>query len=70
LLEAKRFGTQHALMLVHSFDPADAGFRDFESFAHALGAASNDKAIWSVPHLDSPPLYVGWVRDQPPESAN
>lgn len=37
LLEARAYGADHAIMLVHSFDPAHAWFDDFARFADVLG---------------------------------
>jgi hypothetical protein len=67
VLEGKRFAASHALMLVHSFDSGDAGLSDFEAFAEALGADRRGDAIMSVPHIHTPRLYLGWVRDTAPQ---
>lgn len=37
LLEAERYGAADAIMLVHSFDPADASLDDYRAFAESLG---------------------------------
>ena len=37
IYEAQRYRTKRALMLVHSFSPTDASFRDFLVFAELMG---------------------------------
>lgn len=43
-LEAEHFGATAAMMLVHSFDPGNAGHRDFERFKQACAAPPDEVA--------------------------
>ena len=42
VIEARRFGARHAVMLVHSFSPNDAWFADFLEFASLCGATRGE----------------------------
>jgi len=66
ILEAKRYRTQSAILLVHSFCSQSTGFGDFKAFANCLGfeeigihQLSEPKSIGGVT------LKVGWVSDLP-----
>lgn len=63
LLEAERYGATHALMLVQSFDPADASFDDYCRFAERLGlpGAELDRITGNT-ELRGVTLRLGWVR--------
>lgn len=66
IFEAQRYGAGQALMLVHSFSPADASFDDFVQFAKALGTpvvAPNN--VSPEVNLGGVRLRLGWVRDKP-----
>ena len=62
LIEARRFGARHAVMLVHSFDLSSAWSVDYVEFAALLGA--DDAAVgtlsWTrtVAGID---LWLGWA---------
>jgi hypothetical protein len=66
VFEAERYGVSRAAMVVHSFDPKDAGFADFSAFSEALGvgepAVGGMTGAKSVGGVE---LRLGWVRDQP-----
>ena len=65
LIEARRYGSQEALMLVHSFDPDDSSLDAYQAFATALGltnAATN--AITSPTVRDGVQLRLGWVKER------
>jgi hypothetical protein len=66
VFEAERYGVGRATMVVHSFDPKDAGFADFSAFSKALGvgepAVGGMTGAKSVGGVE---LRLGWVRDQP-----
>ena len=66
IYEAQRYGARQALMLVHSFSPADASFDDFVRFAKALGtpvvAPGN---VSPEVGLGGVRLRLGWVKDKP-----
>ena len=66
ILEAERYGAEHALMLVHSLRTADTSFEDYRDFALLLGFAEN--AIQGQPNcrctnsLEDVRLHLGWVK--------
>jgi hypothetical protein len=61
VLEAKRFGARHALMLVHSFSSEHAWFDDYAAFARALGADPAGGAVVAARTADGIQLHLGWV---------
>jgi hypothetical protein len=65
IYEAKRYHANTAVMMVHSFDPKDAGLSDFKAFASALGLPSADAARLVGPVLcDGIDLFLGWSADR------
>jgi hypothetical protein len=60
MIEAKRFKTNAACMIVHSFSPSAKWYEAFERFACLLGVRAERSSLLSVPGR-SPPLYVGWA---------
>lgn len=65
LLEAERYGAREALMLVHSFDPADSSLDDYRAFAGALGLADADVGrITTAVERDGVSLRLGWVKER------
>jgi hypothetical protein len=64
LIEAERFNASMALMLVHSFGGADAGFDDFAAFAKLLGTAAEPNELSRVGTRDGIDLYLGWARGE------
>lgn len=63
LIEAERFCAKHALMLVHSFDLTDCGFRDYEAFAALLGGEAAVNSVVSIGERSGIQLHLAWVRD-------
>jgi hypothetical protein len=64
LLEARRYGTREALMLVHSFDADATSFDAYEAFATALGLAdARPNAITSATVRGEVTLRLGWVKE-------
>jgi hypothetical protein len=66
IYEARRYHAEVAIMMVHSFDPHDAGFEDFARFAAAMG--NHDAAATRVvgPVMrDGIAVYLGWTADRP-----
>ena len=64
LLEATRFGAQHAVLLVHSFSGEDEGYPDFAAFAAALGCdpvPASGEVTRASPRI-GPVLWLGWAR--------
>jgi len=66
VLEARRFGTAQAAMVVQSFSPTHRWFADFAAFAAALGhiAAIGTPIHHVLP--DRMPLILGWVSSPSP----
>ncbi|MDQ2983474.1 MAG: HD domain-containing protein [Actinomycetota bacterium] len=65
LREARRYGAQEALMLVHSFDPGDTSFEAYEAFAAALGIQNVQlDAITTAVDRDGVALRLGWVKER------
>ena len=66
VLEAKRFCSDTAVMMVHSFDRQDCGIEDYTRFAAAIGVKGAQATYTSGPVLiDGIKLYLGWTADQP-----
>jgi hypothetical protein len=66
IYEARRYHAEVAVMMVHSFDPHDAGFEDFARFSVAMSipdpAAS--RVVGPVTR-DGVAVYLGWTADRP-----
>src|SRR5256885_2125558 len=61
VIEARRFGATHAVMLVHSFSPNDAWLEDFLDFASLCGAAQLAKGVVApVREIGAITLHLGW----------
>jgi hypothetical protein len=66
VFEAERYGVTRAAMVVHSFDPNDAGFPDFTAFSRALGVGETAVGgMTGAKSVGGVELRLGWVRDQP-----
>ena len=61
VIEAKRFGAPHAIMLVHSFSQSHEWFQDYEAFASLLGAKVAVNRVVSVGQRGGVHLHLGWV---------
>jgi hypothetical protein len=71
IIEARRFGASHALMLVHSFSTPsaerhDAWFEDFAAFAALYGVSATKGSVVRAGRLGDVTLHLGWVSDVPP----
>lgn len=66
LIEARRFGAAHAVLLVHSFSPQKLWFSDYAAFADAIGARAMLDAVVPARRVSSGvSLWVGWVCGDP-----
>jgi hypothetical protein len=65
IMEARRFGARHAVMLVHSFSPTNAWFEDFVAFAELYNVKASTGAIMRVHTVGDVALHLGWVSDAP-----
>jgi Domain of unknown function (DUF6946) len=61
ILEARRFGARHAIMLVHSFSQELKHFDDFSNFVALFGQAATTNQLAKVHQFDEIVLYLGWV---------
>jgi hypothetical protein len=61
IIEAKRFHASHAVMLVHSFSPANEWFEDFQAFASLFGPPPNIGHLFSIPNPETIPFHMAWV---------
>ena len=66
LLEAQRFRTPTAVMLVQAFNrQADEGsWKDFQAFATLLGGQPVEGVLVCASVRTGVPLYLGWVNSQ------
>ena len=66
LIEARAFGVDSAIMLVHSFDPGHAWFDDFSRFAECLETpCSKPDKLSDWKNVDGISLSIGWCADRP-----
>jgi len=61
VLEAQRFGSQHAVMLVHSFSQEMMHFHDYAAFVGLFGQTAEANRLVRARKLGDVTLYLGWV---------
>jgi hypothetical protein len=61
LIEAQRFKTDAAAMVVHSFSPEKRWFEAFEQFASLFDATVEPNKLIAIRPSAQPPLYIGWA---------
>jgi len=61
IVEANRFKTDSAAMIVHSFSPERIGFDSYSRFLEILGVAHREGALSSAMLPEGRKLYVGWA---------
>lgn len=61
LIEADRFGADHAVMVVQSFQEDPQSWDDFCAFCRLLGADPVAGRLSEAPRASGPRLYLGWV---------
>jgi hypothetical protein len=66
ILEARRYRTSVAVLLVHSFKNDQKGFADFVAFLEALKFEKPTPNTGLV-RRDGTSLYAGWVKDEAPK---
>jgi Domain of unknown function (DUF6946) len=64
-IEAQRFKTDAAAMIVHSFSPERAGFEAYVQFASLFRAHGKPDELFAVRPRATPPLYIGWASGDP-----
>ena len=62
IIEAKRFNTRNALMMVHSFSQENEGFDDYCRFLDLFGAKGGVDSLVYASEIDEIHLYFGWVK--------
>lgn len=67
IIEAKRYRSNHAVMLVQSFCPKATGFDDFAAFCRTLGHGDVQRDCLPPPRrIDGVMLWLGWASDEVP----
>lgn len=61
MIEAKRFGAVHAVMLVHSFSRENSWFEDFAAFVSLFGEECVLRKLVRTKAEGGFPLHLGWV---------
>ena len=61
VIEANRFNTKNALMLVHSFSQVDEWFDDYNEFLALFGARGEVDSLVFAKNISGIDLYFGWV---------
>ena len=61
VLEARRFGARHAVMLVHSFSQELEHFDDYAAFVGVYGQTAQANRLIEARHFADITLYFGWV---------
>jgi len=62
ILEAKRFGARHAVMIVHSFSQTHEWFTDFEAFLELFGARAKLGTLSWLFNSGQIAVYAGWAQ--------
>jgi len=65
VIEARRFGAKHAVMLVQSFSPTQRWFEDFCAFGALYGLAGRKNVTLPAGQISDVCLHLGWVSDKP-----
>jgi hypothetical protein len=65
IIEAKRFKTDAAIMIVHSFSPTARWFNSFEKFVSLYGQTAQKGVLSSIGSTSKPPVFVGWAAGDP-----
>ena len=61
VIEAERFGANHAVMIVHSFSKTNQWFEDFYAFVALFGETAEIGRLISTKARRGLPLYLGWA---------
>ena len=61
VIEAKRFGAPHAVLLIHSFSREQRWFADFAAFAALFGASPTVGQVAAAGVCDGVQLHLCWV---------
>lgn len=61
VIEADRFKTDTAAMIVHSFSPTKMWFEDFARFLALFGHRAVPDRLFEIPSQAKKPLFLGWA---------
>jgi hypothetical protein len=61
VIEARRFKTDVACMIVHSFSPTKRWFDAFAAFVELFGQRAEPNKLIPLRPSGTPPLYTGWA---------
>ncbi len=61
VIEARRFKTDAACMIVHSFSPSGKWYPAFEDFVSLFGIRCERGQLLTARPLGNPPLHLGWA---------
>ena len=64
IIEAERFNTPNAMMLVHSFSQTNGWFNDYSDFAALFGIDAELDRIYPAGDIGGINLYLGWVKGE------
>ena len=62
VIEAKRFGAKHAVMIVHSFSQTHEWFSDFEAFLSLFGSKAQIGSLAWLYSAGDLSVYSGWAQ--------
>jgi hypothetical protein len=65
IIEAEKFNSKYALMIVPSFSREDKGFADYAAFLDLFGAKASLGNLVPLPPIGNIAVYSGWVRGDP-----
>ncbi len=69
VLEARRCGALHAVMIVQSFRDDQTSEKDFTAFSELLGQTVHPNELKKVTSLGPQVLYLGWAKCDPASDA-
>jgi hypothetical protein len=62
VIEAQRFGSRYAVMVVHSFSPSDEGLSDFDAFLSLFGSRAQVGELAWLFRRGELSVHAGWAR--------
>ena len=67
IIEAKRFCSRQAMMLVHSFSKSNASFSDYEKYLSIYGVKGKIDSVTEPINFSDVNVYFAWVNDDFPK---
>ncbi len=64
IIEAERFNTSHAMMMVHSFSQNDQWFEDYQEFLSLFSLGARVNLISSLGEINRINLHFSWIRGE------